>query len=1524
MNRFRRNTYQLSNDNHDTSRNSTRFDLTTNQLSPISRNDYQENIALDIPRRNLYSAAKLTSTPLASSPKDTNPHSNGLIGLFTPNRPLRQETQLTYGPKSTSVRINETVFSPEGSPWGTSISPKIRSKAGGVKTVQTVAGPLLASTRYNIDPKVYSDVTSPGLSMRLAKYATEANSKLTHQSQYGTGQFPKVNLSASPLPLISAKNAKIRSPVTVRIAPPEASRYSPPERQKLISDVCRAESRAAPSVVQVLREISLKRHASKEDVSSDLVKKQRTEGLFDETFDILEEAKQKRTREDSPNTEEEILAKNNQLRPVKKTKTPSCFDVLNSLSSSDQYSSGVKRKASTLDLSRSGTPDIEKHFKASDPARTSPKSSPNVTGTQAEVRRSQKPDFNDKSSPRMEVEAYKKLPEQSVVRVKGILKTQSGKDTVADQQQNLSLERRAKIEEKRQTQVTKDSSPVKNKPVNFTDKLFMKAEPQTNERLRTLIQEQGNIRAKFTTDDVDEIKKEDIVNMRQTSMRARLQSMFDAISGKSKKINPDVIIHAEGTSEPTTAAPTMPASVATLSSTTSTTNINTSPIAATAVAPTVADSKFNSTTTTKHVTFNLPSSQSSLNSQNSSTKVIFSTGFGTKTTQAGNLNLEAPKLSFGNVATTMTMTSPSVPNSATFSSPNQQSTNATGGAAPSLVSSSIASSPFIASTSSVQNITQSLGNPSVNVTSATNNSLNLVGATGTVGKGFSPSSNATFTLSNHSNVTRNSNVVSSSNLGAVTAPSSTISSTNFTLESNKSIQTVKTSIQKSVPMPDFSFGAPKMSSPASVFGGNNQPALVSNQNQAATTNVSVAPATTTSFVPNSVTQTRQSTFNTLTTSGIVVSASTAATTSSQFSFGGGNTAPQTTGVGNFSFTTNTNAGKSQVPAFGGTSTQSAPAFGAAVTQNPPSFESAINFQGVQSSGNAATTTATQNVPTFGSNLTSNQNPPAFGSAVTTAQNVSTFGTVASSAPPPSFGNTSTTSSSFAFGNTAAQPSAISGFGTNTNSTAPSTIATSGTNPTFSFGSSATPSNKPGFSFGGNAHQTITTGGGTQASGTSNQIPVFGAAAGNNTAPVFGAPSTTAPPAFGPPSTTATPVFGAPSSTATAVFGGISTTTAPLFGSPATTTTSAMFDSNVNQSTFGVTSNTGASGAFGTPKTTAPPAFGTHTSESGFNYGGASMGRNVLFAGTSLTTTSNTVAAATVSPTFGGNAVTKSVFGQTKSPPSFAASISANFGNSGTPSFGNTGSTFGATENSATAVNASGFGAQASTTPAFGTQNSTVKQTPQGPPPAFGSTNSTFGTTTSAPPAFVANTATSSGFGSSAATFGTQNSTAPPSFGAGTTNTAPAFGTNVAAPFGGQSQNPAPAFGAQNSTALSFGATSNNQNAGFGFGANQTQTQQNPGFSFSGTTSNTNNNATAATPFQFGGAPPKSDGFNFNAPTTTPNMNFGATASSSFGSPAQGSNMFGATSAAVPAGGMFSIGAGSTAPRSRSSRTRRQR
>jgi len=134
-------------------------------------------------------------------------------------------------------------------------------------------------------------------------------------------------------------------PVTVRVAPPDVTKYSPPERQKILSNVCHTENRSPTSVVQVLREISLKRHASTEDVNFDVAKKQRTEFFNEEREMILEENRQKRSRDESSKSDEDFSPQNKSVRPAKRTKTRSCYDILNSLSSSVHVAAGVKRKA---------------------------------------------------------------------------------------------------------------------------------------------------------------------------------------------------------------------------------------------------------------------------------------------------------------------------------------------------------------------------------------------------------------------------------------------------------------------------------------------------------------------------------------------------------------------------------------------------------------------------------------------------------------------------------------------------------------------------------------------------------------------------------------------------------------------------------------------------------------------------------------------------------------------------------------------------------------------------------------------------------------------------------------------------------------------------------------------------------------------------------------------------------------------------------------------------------------------------
>lgn len=127
--------------------------------------------------------------------------------------------------------------------------------------------------------------------------------------------------------------------------------------------------------------------------------------------------------------------------------------------------------------------------------------------------------------------SVEKLPEYSPL--KGILKT-SNKSIEYESDDNFVQTKYLNMQNSDKDHSIK--SMIATDSTKLTHKLFMRAEPERNEKLRMLVEEQGNIRAKFTTDDVEEIKKEDIADMRQTSMRARLQSMFDAISGKGKQI----------------------------------------------------------------------------------------------------------------------------------------------------------------------------------------------------------------------------------------------------------------------------------------------------------------------------------------------------------------------------------------------------------------------------------------------------------------------------------------------------------------------------------------------------------------------------------------------------------------------------------------------------------------------------------------------------------------------------------------------------------------------------------------------------------------------------------------------------------------------------------------------------------------------------------------------------------------------------------------------------------------------------
>lgn len=174
-----------------------------------------------------------------------------------------------------------------------------------------------------------------------------------------------------------------------------------------------------------------------------------------------------------------------------------------------------------MDTSRCNSPDVEKHFKASSrsPNRSSSltlhsSGDSSVTKEQLNV---EVPIVNASGEP-YQIKVPDKSPETS--------KTDSH---LSEIKKSLSPNALDILIPKVHRQV-----PISSQPTNLTDKLFMKPEPQNTEKLKNLIEKQGNVEAKFTTDDKDEIKKQDIVNMRQNSMRLRLQSMFDAISGKCK------------------------------------------------------------------------------------------------------------------------------------------------------------------------------------------------------------------------------------------------------------------------------------------------------------------------------------------------------------------------------------------------------------------------------------------------------------------------------------------------------------------------------------------------------------------------------------------------------------------------------------------------------------------------------------------------------------------------------------------------------------------------------------------------------------------------------------------------------------------------------------------------------------------------------------------------------------------------------------------------------------------------------
>ncbi|XP_066601384.1 uncharacterized protein [Prorops nasuta] len=1382
----RKRSYQLSSDTCINSRDTSRMSL-AGGLSPIPKVGYCRSLLNDSENgdptcNQVGSYGKTTSTPLM--PGKMGDTRNGDIQSKSNSTVCRRKSSLQSLSHVLSRGDNVTYFTPNGSPWGQSISPQMRPKAAGVKTVQTVAGPLLASTRYNIDSKVYTDIMSPGLTTRLSKYATEANTKLTHQPQYGTGQFPKVNLNANPIPVINTKSIKLRAQNTIRVAPPEAIKYCPPEKQKILSSVCHNDYiSVAPSAA--VREISLKRHVSKEDVMSEAVKKQRTDIIFSSDLTGIEEAKGKRGRDES-RSEEEISPQNKSVRPAKRTKTPSCYDIINSLTSSINVTSGLKRKA--IDSSRSETPDSGKHFKSHDAVQNA--SSQSILDLQKDKSVQSEPSSSDKT-PEVSSGIQKKslsLEEPPLEDTYKLLKE--------------SLIRSKKLISAAPLKTKEPNDPVLKKSAELTDKLFMRAEPRINDKLKTLVNEHTKIKPKFASENVEEIRKEDIVNMRKTSMRARLQSMFDAISGKApSKINPDIVIQAEEIAA--SPAVSTPVTRVSLNSCTTTTTVNTSPIATSAIAPTI--SPLNHNQSEKHVTFSL---------------------LPTETKSKIESSFPVPKLN------TTVKKDDCLPAS---------------------------TSNITSSTSSILSSPKSIEAPQFNFTALKSDAISTT--------------MNTFSFHTTTNTTSSVSIPSSTAISNTTASSSapsTSSSMNF-------MTTASATNTRTTPgFTGFNTSAmqPQKSPPAVSFKGPTTSTTI------LSTPATTSPQFSLPSMSNTVNATKITTTTSTPTSGSLFSSSTETPKNSLFTFGAKTTTnnPQTPKTESFTFTGSSNTPNTEnsiirtntqntsiapmttanFPSERKTSPISATsAFGKTITGTPAFASTSSKFT---FGANTTNTNAVTNKPMFTFGATSKtedgdkpKTTVAFGIGITSATN-----------PIPAFGtpSTSTTTQISAFDTSSTSNSQVSVFGTP--STSSSNLPSAFTTPSIS-------SNIQGPTFGIPA----TT---SQQFGSTN-TSIFGNTSNNlfaSTGNTFGTPKTTS-------ITTTVPIFGGP-------IQGATTTASMVFGTAnqrATITTSPVFASTSQGSTTSATTIFGSAVSSATPSTAT--VFGTTTTSS----------IPSLFTNSSSSTNANSTTSSTTMFSQSG-----SIFGQTKSPTSFVSSPvtfgsgSSVFGQTAQPAFGGNNTTITTTASSFNSI---------STTPAFGTsgQSAATSAVPAAfrpsAPASVSSPVSAFATNNTATPVF-GSTTSSSGFGGAASSFGSQN-TNNISFGKTT-----GFDTG-SSPFATQAATTS-AFGSPAASTSGFGA---NKTGTFSFGTNSS-TQANATFTFGGsssTTTNNNQNSGSNTAlFQFGGnnSKPASAGFNFTSPTAAPIASFGTPATPTFN--------------ATP--GMFSIGSGSTAPRSRTTRIKKTR
>ncbi|CAH1104676.1 unnamed protein product [Psylliodes chrysocephalus] len=1125
---------------------------------------------------------------------------------------------------------------------------------------QSPPGPLLASTKYNINVSTFEDVKSPGLANRIVQYNEEAESEkdqrrhATHQTKYGSlGLFPVVHLFKKKLPLLEQK----RRQVTVRVASPDYMKHTPEYNRRIFDGIVKPSGNvlrsphssfsenptSTRSVLDALKEISRKRiHANEElELRGETGKRIRTE-----SEDCVDS--NKRVRDDSP-----LLETTSPTRQV--SKKICMYDEYAASRSSMDFlrkpeSLVPKRKSISISTITENSKDSKQVKLINAETQTIAEEEPNKIESKEDDNNK---DIENEKSEKVEtvLKVFDDAPLERIRknRLAALMGTLVGKDPVLEPKPDYSSiledetdksEAADKLDKPLVSILTPtNKSPIKNdKHVRFNIPESISQNSNTVTSTEKIITE--------TTDTVENKKVEDVASPLLSTDSMPVISVASApiiVSTASLPFNPKSTSNSfpslfpnkpEVQSTTTNVADSSKPSVVTSSITTS------SP-------PKVGGFKFDIAKPASTVT---NSNSFMYDSKNNSTTSISS--FGTSLVNATVPSNNKAETKMNNAGEAFPkMTSP-------FASKVGDTTGPIG--KPSFSFGPVSTAP--SSNSFNIDVTKTASAPVSNSTA----SPILFGTTSSTNVGFS-----TVTTSAKTSF---STFTSVANKNLITSPSVVASNFSGTSASAQpSFGTTLTSVSSFKP-PSFgnvnttntpNFGMANSAASAPSFG-------IANTTSAPTFGIA---STTTAPTFGNINTTNSAAFgigNNTNTGGFVTNPT----------FGNSN-APSNIGFGasatpvNSGFGTSTNVGgfgMSATPVGFGTPTTSS-GFGTPTTSGgfgTPTSSAGNNFGSSTTPGFGPFTTSASNMFGISTPTTSSA---GFGTNVATALKPMTNSSFTSPNVNSGFGTSVTSGNGFSAPITTGGGFNAGNFGTSTNS------ATFGTTTTAAFGFGATNTTSVSTFGAPPPTTTVNTGFGTSNTG-------FGANSGS----LFGNPNM---PSFGGSSNT--PSFGSTSSGSfsDAAFGAV-TTTSSVFG-PTSTTTPSSFTNDSNNKIFG-----GPAATFGTPTTSS--MFGTTQSP----FGGAvttTASSALPFAFNAKTTANTTFGITNTTSSFGFGSSTAG-FGNQQSSSFGAPNKAPVFGNSNVPAFG--GST------TATA----GFGTTTQQQP-FGSTGSVFNK-PQSPPNTFGS------------------------------------------------------------------------------------------------------------------------------------------------------------------------------------------------------------